>query len=617
MTVFEKILFNVQKPSRYTGGELNSVVKNKEDISLRFAFCFPDVYEVGMSHLGMKIIYSLLNSRPDVWCERAFCPYEDMEEEMKKAGLPLYGLESRDSLSYFDILGFTLQTELSYTNILHMLRLSNIPLKSTDRNEDYPLIIAGGPCAYNPEPLYSFFDLFVLGEGEEVLLELADLVILSKREGWTKDKLLKEAAQIGGIYVPKFYEVDYNEDGTIKNRRVTQEGIPAVVQKRVVKDLNTMFYPESFIVPFGEIIHDRIMLEVFRGCIRGCRFCQAGNIYRPIREKSPEVLNEQAKKLISSSGYDEISLTSLSTSDYTKLEPLTDTLLDWCEQDMISLSLPSLRVDNFSTELMERAQKVRKTGLTFAPEAGTQRMRDIVNKNVTEEQLMHTCRIAFSGGWHTIKLYFMIGLPHETMEDVEGIASLAERVIDNYFEGIRLGEYRKGARGIKVTVSVSSFVPKPFTPFQWAAQDTMELLEEKQQELRSSIKNKHISLSWHERKISFLEAVFARGDRRLADVIETAYENGAKFDNWDEHLKFDVWMDALKIHGLSPEFYANRKRPYEEILPWSFIDIGVTEKHLRLEAERAEEVITTPDCRTNCRGCGANRLCGGFCDAKN
>jgi len=611
------MLLNVQKPARYTGGEVGSVVKNKDKIDVRFAFCFPDVYEVGMSHLGMKILYGLLNNEENIWCERAFCPYPDMEEEMKKLSIPLFALESRDSLSEFDILGFTLQTELSYTNILHMLALSNIPLESSERNENHPLIIAGGPCAYNPEPLHSFIDLFVIGEGEEVTLELVKLYEKCKKNGLSKLEFLKQAVKIEGIYVPQFYDVKYNEDGTIKERVKLFEDAPDVIKKRIVSDLDGAYYPDSFVVPFCDIVHDRVMLEVFRGCIRGCRFCQAGNLYRPIREKSIEVLNEQAKKLIKSTGYEEISLTSLSTSDYTELKPLTDTLLDWCESGKVSLSLPSLRVDNFSTEIMERLQKVRKGGLTFAPEAGTQRMRDIINKNVSEEQLMRTCKIAFAGGWHTIKLYFMIGLPHETVDDVKGIAKLAEQIIHTYNYGIKNGEFKKSMKGIKVTVSVSSFVPKPFTAFQWEAQDDIETIKEKQQVLREEIKSKKISLSWHESKISFLEGIFARGDRRLSRVIKRAYLNGAKFDNWDEHLKFDVWMEALDESGLSAEFYANRKRHFEEVLPWDFIDIGVTKNYLLNEAKKSEIAATTPDCRTRCSGCGANILNKGKCDAKD
>jgi len=609
------LLRSVQKPARYIGNEVNSIHKNKDEVDFRMAMCFPDVYEVGMSHLGLKILYGVINEIDGMWCERVFCPHDDMEQKLKDEDMPLFALESGDPITHFDALGFTLQTEMSFTNVLNILQLGHIPLKSEDRGEDMPFVIGGGPCAYNPEPVHSFFDMFNLGEGEEMLPNLLIKIRECKKKGLSRLDTLKECAKLDGIYVPSFYDVDYNDDGTIKGRRTLVPEAKGIITKQVVKDLSAMYYPDRFIVPFCEVVHDRAMLEVFRGCTRGCRFCQAGQLYRPIREKSVEALNEQAKKLISTTGYEEMSLTSLSTSDYTKLFELIDTLNSWCEKDMISLSLPSLRVDNFSMDLMDRVQKVRKGGLTFAPEAGSQRMRDIINKNVTEEQLRNTCRIAFKGGWHTIKLYFMMGLPYETEEDVMGIGKLGYTVLEEYFKGIREGEYTKDG-GVNIRLSVACFIPKPFTPFQWVGQDTKESLRKKQIALKGSVHSKKITVHYHDSDISVLEAVLARGDRRLAPVIETAFKNGCKMDNWDDHFKYDVWLDALEQHGLSKEFYANRVRDFDEILPWDFIDIGVSKAHLVREAKKSMEAATTPDCRTRCQGCGADKLCGGYCHAK-
>ena len=615
MDKLDLLLRSVQKPARYIGNEVNSIHKNKDEVDFRMAMCFPDVYEVGMSHLGLKILYGVINEIDGMWCERVFCPHDDMEQKLKDEDMPLFALESGDPITHFDALGFTLQTEMSFTNVLNILQLGHIPLRSEDRGEDMPFVIGGGPCAYNPEPVHSFFDMFNLGEGEEMLPNLLVKIRECKKKGLSRLDTLKECAKLDGIYVPSFYEVDYNDDGTIKERRTLVPEAKDIITKQVVKDLSAMYYPDRFIVPFCEVVHDRAMLEVFRGCTRGCRFCQAGQLYRPIREKSVEALNEQAKKLISTTGYEEMSLTSLSTSDYTKLFELIDTLNSWCEKDMISLSLPSLRVDNFSMDLMDRVQKVRKGGLTFAPEAGSQRMRDIINKNVTEEQLRNTCRIAIKGGWHTIKLYFMMGLPYETEEDVMGIGRLGYTVLEEYFKGIREGEYTKDG-GVNIRLSVACFIPKPFTPFQWVGQDTKESLRKKQIALKGSVHSKKITVHYHDSDISVLEAVLARGDRRLAPVIETAFKNGCKMDNWDDHFKYDVWLDALEQHGLSKEFYANRVRDFDEILPWDFIDIGVSKAHLVREAKKSMEAATTPDCRTRCQGCGADKLCGGYCHAK-
>lgn len=606
MEQLEKILQRVQKPARYIGGEQNSIVKEKRPDLVRFAFCFPDNYEVGMSNLGMKILYYVMNQSNHIWCERVFAPWDDMEAEMRREGMPLYALESHDPISSFDFVAFTLQTELSYTNILNMLDLAGIPLRSSKRSDKDPIVVAGGSCAYNPEPLADFIDLFILGEGEEVNIELCELWREIRDAGGSKRDFLERAVSIRGVYVPAFYTVEYEPDGRIRSFQPSCSFAPERIQKRIISDFSAVPFPDKFVVPFCDIVHDRAMLELFRGCIRGCRFCQAGFIYRPIRAKSAEVLNRQAKQLIDSTGYDEISMLSLSTSDYRELEPLTDQLLSWCEPKKVSLSLPSLRVDNFSTELLNRVQKVRKGGLTFAPEAGTQRLRDVINKNVTEEQLMRTSKIAFDGGWSTIKLYFMIGLPTETEEDVLGIAELAEKIAE-------LSRSVKGRR-VNISVSVSSFVPKPFTPFQWEAQDSMELLEKKQALLRGAVKNRRISLHWHEKKVSFLEAVFARGDRRLGEVLERAYRSGCIFDNWEDHFDFDRWMAAFDACGVDPKFYASRRREPGEILPWSFIDIGVNERFFEHERERAYAGKTTQSCREQCSGCGANLLNGGQCD---
>lgn len=606
----KKLLSMVQKPGRYTGGELNSVIKNPEDVDIRFAFCFPDTYEIGMSHLGMKILYSLLNKREDTWCERVFAPWVDMEELMRKNDVPLFALESSDEIKDFDVIGFTLQYELCYTNVLNMLDLAGVPVRSADRKSLTPLVIGGGPCVCNAEPIADFFDLTLPGEGEEVLNELMDLFKEYKKKGASKEEFLKAAAKIEGVYVPSFYEFSYNDDNTIKS--VTpSNGAPERVKKRIISDLNTVFYPESFVVPFIDIVHDRAVEEIFRGCIRGCRFCQAGFLYRPIREKSSDTVNKQCRSLCDTTGYDEISLSSLSTSDYTQLQSLLEGIFSWSEDDKVSVSLPSLRVDNFSDELMEKLQKVRKSGLTFAPEAGTQRLRDAINKNVTEREVIETSRKAFSGGWTNVKLYFMMGLPTETNEDVVGIADLAQKVVDEFYKNPN----KPKGKGVNVSISVSCFVPKPFTPFQWEAQDTMEQLKAKQHLLLESVKSRKISVSYHDARTSFLEGVFARGDRRLCDVMERAWRKGCRFDSWDECFSFEKWMEAFEECGVDPYFYTSRKRSYDEILPWDHMDYGISNKFFQKEAEKAYKSVTTPHCREKCNACGANKLNGGKCDA--
>ena len=607
---WEYLLDGVQKPARYTGGELGSVVKDKTQVKVRYAFCFPDSYEIGMSHLGMKILYGLVNERKDAWCERVFAPWVDMEEKMRANGVPLYALESGDPISEFDLIGFTLQYELSYSNVLNMLDLGNVPLRSRDRTALTPLVIGGGPCACNPEPLADFFDIFLPGEGEEVTNELIDLLIAHKEKGSTKLEFLRDAAKIEGVYVPAFYDVSYHADGTLK--AVTpKETAPAKVKKRVIADLDSVYFPKQFVVPFVDVVHDRAVAEVFRGCIRGCRFCQAGFIYRPIREKSSDTVNRQAKALCESTGYDEISLCSLSTSDYSEVETLLPQLLSWAPDEKINVSLPSLRVDNFSESLMEELKKVRKSGLTFAPEAGTQRLRDAINKNVTEEEVLGTAAQAFRGGWTSVKLYFMMGLPTETLEDVAGIAELAQKVVNEFYHN---PDKPKG-KGVTVSVSVASFVPKPFTPFQWEPQDTMEQLAEKQKHLMENVHSGKIRVSWHQPHTSFLEGVFARGDRKLCDVLEEAWKRGCKFDGWDEFFRFDDWMQAFEACCVDPAFYANRCRDFSELLPWEHLDYGIRRAFLEEENRRAHESVTSPNCRQKCSACGAARLNGGHCDA--
>ena len=605
----DALLKSVEKPSRYTGNEWNSVIKDPKSVNIRFAFCFPDSYEVGMSHLGMKILYHLLNDRNDCYCERVFAPWTDMEEKMRQNNIPLYGLESKDPIKDFDFVGFTLQYEMSFTNIINMIDLAGIPLTSDKRSESDSFVCAGGPCAYNPEPLADVIDFFMMGEGEEIINEVMDAYAKWKGTGRSRQEFLEDIVKIEGIYVPAFYDVSYNEDGTISSFEPKKSDYPVKIKKRIIKDMDKAYFPEKIIVPYTDIVHDRIMLEVFRGCTRGCRFCQAGFIYRPVREKSHKRLLELANKLEESSGYEEISLTSLSTSDYTELHELTTGLLDEMEEKKVNLSLPSLRIDSFSLDLMEKAQKVRKSGLTFAPEAGTQRLRDVINKGVTEEDLLNAVSMAFNGGWNGVKLYFMLGLPTETMEDVEGIADLAYKVVNAYKNVPR----EKKGKFLNVTVSTSSFVPKAFTPFQWEPQDSRENLNEKQMLLKSKIRSKQVTYNYHENRLSLLEAVFARGDRKTCKVLLKAWEMGCKFDSWGEHFKFDVWMKAFEECGVDPYFYATRKRDYEELLPWDHIDIGVSKKYLMSEAKKALEEKVTPNCRVNCGGCGATIFDSGIC----
>ncbi|NLC79004.1 MAG: TIGR03960 family B12-binding radical SAM protein [Ruminococcaceae bacterium] len=608
----EKMLRAVQKPGRYIGCENGAVIKNKDDVKLRFAFCFPDNYEVGMSHLGLKILYYIMNKRKDIWCERVFAPWFDMREQMEKYDYPLFALESKDPLTDFDILGFTLQYEMSYTNILYMLELSKIPMWAKDRDESFPLIIAGGPCACNPEPIADFIDLFALGDGEELDLEICELVIKAKAKGWTKKKLLTEASKIKGVYVPSLYKPVYNKDGSIAEYKKRIKAVPDRIEKRLVLNLNDAEYPDNIPVPLIETIHDRANIEVLRGCVRGCRFCQAGFIYRPFRAKSAETLNAQARELCQSTGYDELSLISLSTSDHPQIEELLDKLLSWTPEEKINLSLPSLRVDSLSDELIEKISVVRKSGLTFAPEAGTQRLRDVINKNITEEEIMDGCKTAFEGGYTSVKLYFMLGLPTETDEDIVGIAELAQRIVNLYYS---LPTKPKG-KPVSVSVSCACFIPKPFTPFQFCAADIYEEFIRKQRLLRASVKSKKISVSTHEPTTSFIEAVLARGDRRLSKVIYDVYKDGGIFDSWDEGFSFERWLDALKKNKLSPEFYANRARTFDEINPWDILDYGISKEFLVKEYKKAIKAKTTPRCDMKCSSCGIAAMTGRKCFAK-
>lgn len=607
----EKILPLVQKPARYVGGELNSVVKDKAKVDIRYAFCFPDTYEIGMSHLGMKILYGLVNNREDAWCERVFAPDFDMEEQMREHNIPLFALESGDPIKDFDLIGFTMQYELSYTNVLNMLNLAGLPLRAKDRTDLSPIVVCGGPCVCNAEPVADFFDVVLPGEGEEVTNDLIDLLKECKINGSSKSEFLELASKIDGVYVPSMYDVQYNSDGTVKE--IVPVGVaPKTVKKRIISDLNTVYYPKDFVVPFVDIVHDRAVEEIFRGCIRGCRFCQAGFLYRPIREKSTETINKQCIDLCKNTGYDEVSLCSLSTSDHSDVNNMLTSLIDWTVKDKINLSLPSLRVDNFTDELVEQLNKVRRSGLTFAPEAGTQRLRDVINKNVTEEEVLRTCNKAFSNGWTSVKLYFMIGLPTETMEDIKGIADLAKKVVELFYQN----ENRARGKGVIVSISVASFIPKPFTPFMWEPEDTREMLKEKQEYLMSCIDSKKISVSWHDTATSLIEGVLARGDRRLSDVLEKAYLSGCKFDSWDNHFDFEKWINAFNDCGLDPAFYANRAREFDEVFPWEHMDYGISKKFFEKENLIAHENQTTPNCKEKCNACGANMLNGGKCDAK-
>ena len=606
----ERILPRVQKPARYTGGEYNAVVKDRRKVEVRYALCFPDTYEIGMSNLGVRILYGVMNNLPWCWCERVFAPWGDMEEEMRAEGLPLYGLESGDSIADFDLIGFSLGYEMAYTNVLNMLDLAGLPVRAEERHALSPIIVAGGTCAFNPEPLAPFVDIFSLGEGEDVSVELLELYRKAKGEGWEKEEFLQAAAQIPGLYVPSLYDISYHADGTVA-AITPRDGAPEVVTKRIVQDFNKSYFPVKTIVPSTEITQDKVTLEVFRGCIRGCRFCQAGYAYRPVRSRDPELLVKYGIEACRDSGYQEMTLSSLSTSDYRHLLKLCDGLLEWCEPEKVNLALPSLRADNFSMNLMHRLQHGKKSGLTFAPEAGTQRLRDAINKNVTEEEILRSCRTAFSGGWSSVKLYFMLGLPTETDEDVLGIADLAEKVFRAWKETTP-----NPRRGVTITVSTACFVPKPHTAFQWEPQVSMEEYQRRVKLLRENMRGRSIRYSWHDPETSFLEAVFSRGDRRLAEVLETAWRSGAKFDAWSEYFDFARWMAAFEACGLDPAFYANRPRSREEVLPWSVTSTGVSVPFLWRERERAYQAVITPDCRVQCTGCGADKLYpGGKCDA--
>jgi len=603
----ERILPGVQKPARYVGGEYNAVMKDKREVDLRFAFCFPDTYEIGMSNLGYRILYGVLNNMPGVWCERVFTPWTDMEAALRENGIPLYALESGDPVREFDIIGFSVGYEMAYTAMLNMLDLSGVPLRAEDRQGLTPLVIAGGTAMYNAEPVADFIDMALIGEGEELLPEVVELFRQAKREGWDKPRFLRAAAGIQGVYVPSLYDVSYREDGTVA--AITPlEGAPEKVHKRVVHDMDKSYYPAKTIVPSTEIVHDRVTLEVFRGCIRGCRFCQAGYVYRPVRCRSKDQLVEYGKAAIRDSGYQEMTLSSLSTSDYPELVGLCDGLETFCGENHVNLSLPSLRADNFSMELMQRLQKGRKAGLTFAPEAGTQRLRDAINKNVTEEDLTRSLETAFSGGWSAVKLYFMLGLPTETDEDVLGIAEMANRAVHTWRESSS-----NKNRGVRITVSTSWFVPKPFTAFQWEAQISREEYERRVKLLRGAITAKAVTYNWHDGGTSFLEAVLARGDRRLGRVLEAAFRKGAHLDAWSDCFDLNRWLEAFDECGLDPAFYANRERSRDEILPWSMISCYVSDAYLWRQRELAYQSVTTPDCRTKCSGCGASAVEGGEC----